>query len=215
MKTMTIIRTAAAVIGGLALAGVAGLAVAEPGEISDEEVDVTVVISPLSGPGALTMTVAADSATLTESASTAPALRQFTGVLPIVTVNDSRDVDDIPAEVMWYVLGSASAFEGDAAQPDIPAGNLGWSPRMIYDPSESGLVGPGGDVDTVLDTGVANRGLVDQEFLVAAFDSALVAEEEEWQATADLVLKTPATVEPGTYTSVLTLTLFENEYEEI
>jgi hypothetical protein len=215
MKKMTIIRTAAAVLGGLALAGVAGLAVAEPGEISDEEVDVTVVISPLSGPGALTMTVAADSATLTEATSTDPALRQFTGVLPIVTVNDSRDVDDIPADVMWYVLGSASAFEGDAAQADIPAGNLGWSPRMIEDPSESGLVGPGGDVDTVLDTGVANRGLVDQEFLVAAIDSALVAEEEEWQATADLFLKTPATVEPGTYTSVLTLTLFENEYEEI
>src|SRR5699024_9320665 len=34
----------------------------------------------------------------------------------------------------------------------------------------------------------------------------------EWTATADLTLKTPLDVEPGSYSSTLTLSLFEEEY---
>ena len=67
----------------------------------------------------------------------------------------------------------------------------------------------GDQVDTVLDAGPNNVGLVDQELLAMAFDSEAVAPEGQWTATADLFLRTPATVAPGNYTATLTLSLFE------
>ena len=52
-------------------------------------------------------------------------------------------------------------------------------------------------------------GLVDQELLALAIDSGAIASEGQWTANANLFLRTPATVAPGSYSSTLTLSLFE------
>ena len=194
-----------AVVGAALLVGVAGAAIAD--EYGDQDVDVNVAITELDEPGVLAMSVAGSSTTLTEDGSTAT-VRQFTGALPTVTVTDTRTAEEIPDGAFWYVLGSSSDFTGDAGQPAIGAGHLGWAPSLI-DGGESGLVAAGDEVDTVLDTGPNAVGVVDQELLAMAFDSEAVASEGSWTATADLFLRTPATVTPGDYTATITLSLFE------
>lgn len=198
-------RVSAAALGGLLLTGVASAALAA--DYGDSDVDVHVQISEITQPGVLAMTVAGTSTALTESGST-PTVRQFTGVLPTVTVTDTRSAEDIPDDASWYVLGSATAFVGEAGQPPISAGNLGWAPRLI-DGGESGLVTEGDQVDTVLDSGPDAVGLQDQELLALAVDSEAVSTEGSWTAAADLFLRTDPAVAPGAYTSVLTLSLFE------
>ncbi|MDR1189465.1 MAG: hypothetical protein LBK95_18785 [Bifidobacteriaceae bacterium] len=209
MRKRDCARLAAALLGAAALTGVGGMAWADQEQWGeDEEVVLTAEIEPLSGEGLLAMSVKTNAATLTESGSTA-LVRQFTGTLPEVKVTDTRDQDQIADDVVWYVLGSASDFEGDSGQPDILAQNLGWGPRLI-DGGASGAVAPGPRVDTALDSGPNNVGLVDQEFLFETTDpSKDVVSEGEWTAEADLFLKTAPTVAPGTYTSTLTLSLFE------
>jgi hypothetical protein len=198
-------RCSVAAVAAALLVGVAGAAIAD--EYGNDDVEVNVAISELDEPGVLAMSVAGSSATLTESGSTAT-VRQFTGSLPTVTVTDTRTAEEIPDGAFWYVLGSSTDFTGDAGQPGIGAGHLGWAPQLI-DGGESGLVAEGDQVDTVLDAGPNNVGLVDQELLAMAFDSEAVAAEGQWTATADLYLRTPATVAPGNYTATLTLSLFE------
>jgi hypothetical protein len=198
-------RAIAAVLGGLILTGVATAAVAA--EISDGDVDVNVDIAETSQPGVLAMTVAGTSVELTENASN-PTVRQFTGTLPTVTVTDTRSADEIPDGSAWYVLGTATDFVGDAGQANIGAGNLGWTPRLV-EGGTSGQVAEGEQVNTVLDSGPDAVGLVDQELLAMANNSETIAPEGQWTANADLFLRTPATVEAGSYGSTLTLSLFE------
>ncbi len=152
------------------------------------------------------MSVAGSTATLTENCST-PTVRQFTGLLPTVTVTDARQPDQIQAGAGWYVLGSSTGFAGAADQPAIGAGHLGWSPSLI-DGGVSGQVSEV-DVETVKDSGLDAMGLADQELLALALDSAAIAPEGQWRATAGPFLRTPATVTPGDYTANLTLSLFE------
>ena len=204
-KRRVFARCSVAVVGAALLVGVAGAAIAD--EYGDQDVDVNVAITELDEPGVLAMSVAGSSTTLTEDGSTAT-VRQFTGALPTVTVTDTRTAEEIPDGAFWYVLGSSSDFTGDAGQPAIGAGHLGWAPSLI-DGGESGLVSAGDEVDTVLDTGPNAVGVVDQELLAMAFDSEAVASEGSWTATADLFLRTPATVAPGDYTATITLSLFE------
>ncbi|WP_196765791.1 hypothetical protein, partial [Mycobacterium avium] len=71
-------RLAIATVGGVLLVGVAGVAFADSNQGSDD-VDVNVNIEALTGPGALTMTVAANATTLTEGTSDDAAQRQFFG----------------------------------------------------------------------------------------------------------------------------------------
>jgi hypothetical protein len=201
----TWLRTAAAAAGCAALSTVAAAAVAAPS--GEGDVDVTVQIAPLEEPGVLALTVAGTQAVLTENGSDA-LIRQFTGALPEVTVADTRAPGEVPSGTGWYVLGSVSDFTGDAGQPTIGAGHLGWTPRLVTG-GESGLVAEGDPVGTVLDQGPDAVGLVDQELLAIAADSAAVAPEGRWTATADLVLRTPADVAPGGYAATLTLSLFE------
>lgn len=201
-KPELLLRASVAAVGAAVLVGVTGASIAGA---DDAEVDVSVEISELPD-GVLAMTVDGTSAELTEDGSTAME-RQFTGELPTVTVTDTRNPDDIPDGVFWYVLGSATDFTGDAGQAPIGAQYLGWAPRLI-DGGASGLVGEGPDVDGELDGG---DGLVDQELLASTFDSGTVVSEGSWTATADLTLRAPATVDAGTYSSVLTLSLFEDE----
>lgn len=207
MKRTTAIlaRSGAALAGGLLLTGVATTAMAA--EYGSDDVDVNVQIAELEEPGVLAMTVAGTTTTLTERGSTAT-VRQFTGTLPTVTVTDTRSPEDIPAGAGWYVLGSATDFIGSAGQPAIGADHFGWTPNLI-DGGDSGQVAEGDQVDTVLDSGPNAVGLVDQELLALAPDSAAIATEGQWTANANLFLRTEPTVAPGAYASVLTLSLFE------
>lgn len=203
-KREIVARCAMIAAGATILAGAAGAATAAE---QDEDIDVTVEIAEIDEPGVLAMSVAGSSVALAENGST-PTMRQFTGSLPTVTITDTRTAEEIPDGAFWYVLGSASSFTGDGGQPEISATNLGWAPELL-DGGESGLVSEGDPVETVLDDGPNNVGLVDRELLALSADSGMILEEGAWTVTADLFLRTPGTVVPGTYSSVLTLSLFE------
>ncbi|GAA1022315.1 hypothetical protein Aple_075480 [Acrocarpospora pleiomorpha] len=182
-------------------------AMADPGDSSD--VEVTVDIEEIRQPGVLAMSIADGSVALSEDGSTLE-IRQFTGTLPTVTVTDTRTAEEVPAGAAWAVLGSATDFAGNTGQAPISAGHLGWKPHLI-DGGDTGLIAEGEEVVTVLDEPTQpgnNVGLVDQELLVSTFDSGSVA-EGAFSVNADLFLRTPADVAAGSYTSTLTLSLFE------
>lgn len=204
-------RLAVAAVGGLVLAGTAGAAFAVD-SYGDEDVEVNVSIEPAAGSGSLSMSVAGTSSSLAEVASGDPEVRRFDGALPEVTVTDTREAADIGADRWWYVVGQATDFAGDSGQPAIGAGNLGWAPQVLDD--GDGMIIEGDQVDTVVDEGSNAVGLVGQELLYAAFDSATLADAEasSWSATASLFLKTAADVAPGAYSSTVTLSLFEDVY---
>jgi hypothetical protein len=195
---------AAVLAGALALQAPA---LAEPGDSGD--VQITVEIPQIEEPGVLAMSIAGTSVALSEDGSTL-LVRQFSGTLPTVTVTDTRTADEVPDGAAWAVLGNATDFVGSAGQAPISAGHLGWKPRLI-DGGNTGLVAGGEEVVTVLDEPTQpgnNVGLVDQELLVSTFDSETVT-DGSYTADADLYLRTPADVAAGSYTSTLTLSLFE------
>lgn len=203
MNTPTLLRAATAAAGAFLIFGVVGAAYAD----TDSDLDVNVEIAPIVEPGTLALTVASGEVILTEDGRTSQ-WREFTGELPTVSVTDTRNAQEVPAGAFWYVVGSASDFVGDGDQPNISAGHLGWAPKLVS-VSDSGLVAEGDQVDTVMDEGPNAVGLVDQEFLSYAADSAAVVEEGAWSASADLFLRTPLDVAPGSYAATLTLSLFE------
>lgn len=192
----------------LALVGTAGAVAFGDDQVGDASVDINVKIEKIEQPGFLAMSVASNSVQLQENGSDSTR-RQFTGTLPTVTVTDSRSVDEIPADAAWAVLGSVSNFTGSAGQADIAAGHLGWEPSLVSANDGDGLVVAGDAVDTVLDQGPSSVGLKDKELLVSTWNSAQVHEEGSWEANAEMFLRTPVDVEPGNYSSVLTLSLFE------
>lgn len=195
-------RTAGVAVGTALLVGVAGAAVAA--ENDSGAVDVEVDITESDEPGSLALTVESGSASLVEDGST-DLVRQFTAVLPTVTVTDTRSPEEIPDGAYWYVVGSASAFTGDDGQDPLPAESLGWAPQLI-DGGASGNVAEGDEVAPELDGG---PGLVGQELLAMAFDSSEVRDEQSWTATADLTMRVGTDVAPGSYSSTITLSLFE------
>jgi hypothetical protein len=75
--------------------------------------------------------------------------------------------------------------------------------------TDPGEVAAGDQVDTVLDSGPDAVGLVDQELLAISAASQDINPTGSWSVDANLFLKTPITVEPGSYTATLTLSLFE------
>jgi hypothetical protein len=204
-KRLVVVGAAVAVlVGGMALPSPAS---AEPGD--SEDVRVTVDIEEIREPGVLALTIAGNSVALSEDGSTL-LIRQFVGTLPTVTVTDTRRPEEVPAGAAWAVLGSATEFAGSAGQAPISAGHLGWRPNLI-DGGDTGQVTEGEEVVTVVDTPTQpgnNVGLVDQELLVSTFDSAAVA-GDSYTVNANLFLRTPVNVAPGSYTSTLTLSLFE------
>ncbi|WBB67776.1 hypothetical protein [Micromonospora sp. WMMD812] len=211
MNTSNRRRLLAAGAAGALLAGsvaVQSPALAEPGDDS-ADVRVTVDIEEIREPGVLALSVAGDSVALSEDGSTL-LVRQFVGTLPTVTVTDTRTPEEVPDNAAWAVLGSATDFVGAAGQAPISAGHLGWKPQLL-DGGDTGLVTEGEEVVTVLDEPTQPRnnvGLVDQELLVSTFDSEAVA-GDAYSVDADLFLRTPADVAAGSYTSTLTLSLFE------
>ncbi|GGM51905.1 hypothetical protein GCM10011608_41110 [Micromonospora sonchi] len=210
MRTSNRKRLFAAAAAGAMVAG--SVAVASPASADPDgnaDVSVTVDIEEIREPGVLALSVAGDSVALSEDGSTL-LVRQFVGVLPTVTVTDTRTEDEVPAGAAWAVLGSASDFVGAAGQEPIGAGHLGWRPRLL-DGGDTGLVAEGEEVVTVVDEPTQpgnNVGLVDQELLVSTYDSGAVA-GGEYAVDADLFLRTPADVAAGEYSSTLTLSLFE------
>ncbi len=211
MNRSHLARTAAGVVGGLVLVGVGGAAIAE--EVGTDGVDVNVTIEEQAA-GALSLSVAAESETLTEVEGASADYREFTGALPDVTVTDTRS--EVPEGVYWYVTGQASDFVGDAGQASITPDHLGWTPELVT--AGNGEVAPGDEVPTSLDestnpTTPNNVGLAGEELLQLALDSSeATAANGEWTANADLTLKTPNDVEAGSYTSTVTLSLFEDTY---
>ncbi|MCW4464968.1 hypothetical protein OK351_05560 [Glutamicibacter sp. MNS18] len=200
-------RALALTAGCSVLLGVGAAAIADTVEHGTNEIEVNVDIVELDEPGVLAMTVAgAGSMTLEENGSD-EMIRQFTGTLPTVTVTDTRSAQDIADGAYWHVLGSASSFTSTGGDT-IGAEHLGWTPNLV-DGGESGAVTEGEQVDTAVDPGPDNVGLVDQELLAMAWDSAEVLDEGTWTANAELFLRTPVSVEPGSYSSKLTLSLFE------
>lgn len=200
----TIFTRVGAIAFGTLLLASAGTAVATAEELDDANVDINVEVSDRFPSGVLALTVAADETTLTEVDSGDPLVRAFTGQLPTVTVTDTRaEVPDVP----WAVLGTAGDFVSDAGA--ITADHLGWTPALAGDYGPA--VEPGGDIETVLDApGSEGLTYADGELLYANFDQAASYAQGSWSATAGLQLKVDATdVAAGTYTSVLTLSLFE------
>jgi hypothetical protein len=202
-KSAIAARVTAGALGGMLLLGAAGAAIAD--EIGDEDVQVNVDIAALPPVGALTMSVAAGSTTLAEVPSDDPGLREFTGVLPTVTVADDRE--DVPSDVFWYVTGQSSAFTA-AGAPELGPEHLGWTPRLLTE--NDGEVAEGPEVGTVFDEAPNNVGLEGEEFLALALDSGEARAVGEWAANADLFLKTPVDVQPGSYSATITLTLWED-----
>lgn len=190
-----------AALGAVLLGGVASMAVADV-EVGADEVTLSVEVAEIVEPGVLAMSVAADSASLSETTAEGATIRSFEGVLPTVTVTDTRAEGEIDPSAFWSVLGTVSDFS--SGSDTIPAEHLGWVPALLVD--GEGVVGEGDPVGTVLD---GDPGLVDQELLFYSSTSAEAQPGSPWSANADLVLKTPLDVEPGTYTSTLTLSLFE------
>src|SRR5690606_23881349 len=119
------------------------------------------------------------------------------------TVTDTRTADQVPDGAFWTVLGSATDFTKSGGGEAISASNLGWVPTLLQGDGES-FISVGDDVAAEVDGG---RGLVDEELLYLADSADAVG--GTWSANADLKLRLPADVAPGSYSSVLTLSLFE------
>ncbi|WP_214465281.1 hypothetical protein [Microbacterium flavescens] len=202
-------RTAAGAFGGMLLIGVAGAAIAD--EVGNDQVDVNVNIEAVEPVGALTMSVANDSTSLTEvTAADDTEFREFTGTLPTVTVTDDRE--EVPAGVFWYVNGQSSDFTATGGLT-IGAENLGWTPALVTE--GDGEVAAGDGTVPELDEPTApgnNVGLAGAELLALTLDSNEARTVGSWSADADLKLKTAADVEPGSYSATITLTLWEDAY---
>ncbi len=207
-----IARATAGALGGALLLGGAGAAIAD--EVDGDQVDVNVNIEALEPVGALSMTVASDSTTLSEVASADDAFREFTGTLPTVTVTDDRE--EVPEGVFWYVTGQSSDLTA-AGDLTIGAENLGWTPALLS--GDDGWVSAGEETVPALDDATNapnpnpnNVGLEGEELLALSLDSAESRPTGEWTANADLKLKTAADVAPGAYTGTITLTLWEDAF---
>ncbi|MGO3321173.1 MAG: hypothetical protein ACTIL0_11765 [Microbacterium gubbeenense] len=202
MKKSFVLRGSVIAFGAALLVSAGSAAMAEV-EQDAEDVDVTVEIAPLAGPGALAMTIDGDSTALVEGEST-DLERVFTGTLPKVTVSDTRAAEDVPVDAAWYVVGTASDFHDEDGVSTIQASNLGWSPKLVAEEGEGeAFVEVGGDVAP------SRPGVIDQDLLFLAESAEANAGGGVFSATADLDLVVPAAVPSGTYSSTITLSLFE------
>lgn len=147
--------------------------------------------------GVLALTIAdfGDGVALSEPENMGDRLR-MTGKLPEVTVSDSRTAQQAGVGG-WSVTGQADAFT--SAGQTITADHFGWVPHVLT--PRPGLV-EGPPVETVLD---GAPGLETPSALATAssegrFGSATM--------DADLMLEVPVGTQPGTYTGMLTVSLF-------
>ena len=106
----------------------------------------------------------------------------------------------MPAGVFWYVTGQSSALTATGV-PELGPEHLGWAPHLLTE--NDGEVAEGPDVGTIFDEAPNNVGLEGEEFLALALDSEGARAVGTWEANADLVLKTPKDVAPGSYSGTL------------
>lgn len=204
MRKLTPAQVTTTAFGILLLAATGSTAATAEKVVDGGSVDVTVDVADRFPSGILALSVAVDSAALTEVDSGDPMVREFTGILPEVTVTDTRS--EVPG-APWYVLGTASDFT--SGSDTITADHLGWSPTLTYDYGPE--VQPGGDVSSVADDpGSKGLAYADGELLYVNYDQIATYDQGSWSASAGLQLKVDAKdVAAGRYTSVLTLSLFE------
>ncbi len=175
-----------------------------PGPVDEGGVPLLVEVT---DQGALAMTVDTSPVALTESGSDSD-VRQFTGVLPTVTVTDTRTTSE--EGVAWAVVGDTSDFEAVDSGSVISGTYLGWAPRLVSTPpDDDGSVVEGVPVASEADDGTGVVGGYD--LLVSTFDSSDAREfGASWEASADLALRVPVVeAPPGSYSATLTLSLFE------
>ncbi|WP_433675647.1 alpha/beta hydrolase [Microbacterium gorillae] len=147
--------------------------------------------------GVLALTVAdfGDGVALSEPQNAGDRLR-LTGALPEVAVTDSRTAQQAGLGG-WSVAAQAQAFT--SAGRTIDAGHLGWTPRVLT--PRDGLTA-GAQVQTILDggLGLAAPGELASANAAGRFGQATLA--------ADLSLEVPVDIQPGQYSSVLSVSLF-------
>jgi enterochelin esterase-like enzyme len=152
---------------------------------------------PEAGPGVLALTVADQGVDveLGAPANVGDRLR-FAGALPEVTVTDSRTMDQAGAGG-WAVSGQADTFVSSVRS--VTADNFGWTPTVAT--PRAGLKA-GAAVATTLGGG---PGLAQAKQLASADATG------RWGSAtlgAGLVLEVPVDTQPGTYTGMMTLSLF-------
>jgi len=203
MNEKSLMLRGCAVVFGATLLASAGSAAMADDEHGTQSVGVDVEIEPRTVPGVLAMTVESSSTTLAEGEST-DLERVFRGTLPKVTVTDTRAAEDIPDGAFWYVMGTASDFHDEHGGNAIGASHLGWSPQLVAGEGEGEpFVEVGGDVAP------SRPGLADQELLYLAESADANAAGGTFSAVANLELAVPADVAAGSYSSTITLSLFE------
>ncbi|MFP7761704.1 alpha/beta hydrolase-fold protein [Marisediminicola sp. LYQ85] len=147
--------------------------------------------------GVLAMTIAdyGDGVALSEPENAGDRLR-MTGQLPEVTVSDSRTAQQAGVGG-WAVSGHADSFTSTGQT--LTADHFGWTPDVLT--PRPGLVA-GSPVDTVLDggPGLETPGTLASADAEGRFGSAVLG--------AELELEVPVGTQPGTYTGLLTISLF-------
>ena len=138
--------------------------------------------------GALALTVAPGTTELGNARNAGDRLR-LTGVLPTVSVSDSR------AEGAWSVTGQASDLQDDDAV--VRAERLGWEPFVVAGPAV-----PGAEVDSALAGG---PGLAVPATLGAG------AERGTAELSADVNLEVPVDTKAGSYSGAITVSLFAQD----
>lgn len=207
MRTTTSRRylIASTAVAALA-ASMAGGAIAAADPVAEDGVTLTVDIE---DDGALSMSVDSDAPVALVENGSDDDIRQFTATLPTVTVTDTRA--ESPEGAFWSVIGNTGDFvDVDDATRTISGTYLGWTPALVEVPEGDDLVSAGSDVESEADGGTGVVGGYD--LLVSAFDSEGAREYgAEWKANAGLQLRVPvAEALSGSYTSTLTLSLFED-----
>jgi len=173
----------------------------------DGPADITVNLT-VPAAGALTMTVDNSTPVVLQENGSDATNRRFTGTLPLVTVTDTRT--DVPADVAWSVVGQSTDFVNTSnSQATISNEYLGWLPKIQDVPAGDDTIIAGDEVEsTALDGEGLTSGV---DLLVGTWNSQdSRTYGGQWTADAELNLVAPADeVATGSYTSTLTLSLFE------
>ena len=144
-------------------------------------------------PGTLALTVSEGTATLDQARNAGDRLR-LTGLLPQVSVTDTR------ADGGWNLTGSAADLttDRDHTTATIRATHLGWAPFLV-----TGDATPGTRVEPTLTggTGLATPAILGTSTGGLGTDTL----------AADLTLEVPVDTNPGIYSGAVTVSLFPTD----
>ena len=148
--------------------------------------------------GALSVTVATGSVTLTPASPATTPDDTATGTLNTVTISDTRNTT--PG---WSVAGQESVFTGPGTPAaTIPANSLGWTPAFVGSAVGGAVIGaavaPSG-----ANTGSTGPGLGTAATLALAHAGTGIGTNN---VNAGLLLDIPSTTPPGAYTGTMTIT---------